>query len=88
MMHKASLMKDLMSNMESLAAMEGASRISHVNVWLGALSHMSAEHFRENFIEISKSTLAEGATLVVEVSRDIGDPNAQKLLLRGVEVEL
>lgn len=86
-MHEASLMRSLMGKIESLAAAEGASRVASVRVWLGALSHMSAAHFQEHFEQASKATVAEGASLEIEESTDIDDPNAQSLVLRSIEVE-
>ena len=86
-MHEASLMRDLIGKVGSLAEAEDADRVTVVRVWLGALSHMSAEHFQEHFEQASKGTIAQGALLEIEESTDIGDPNAQQLLLRSVEVE-
>ncbi len=86
-MHEASLMRDLMNKVSSTAASQGASRVTAVRVWLGALSHMSPAHFEEHFRQASAGTLAEGASLECETSRDIHDPNAQSLLLRSIEVE-
>ena len=76
-----------MQKIDALAAAEGTERVVGVQVWLGALSHMSADHFRGHFEQASGGTIAEGALLKIEVSRDIDDPNAQALLLRSVEVE-
>ena len=86
-MHEASIMNDLMGKITDIAKQEGVSRITCVDVWLGALSHMSADHFREHFEESSKGSLAEGARLVVECSDDIRDPNAQSIMLRSIEAE-
>jgi hydrogenase nickel incorporation protein HypA/HybF len=86
-MHEASLMRSLMRKIDSLAAAEGASRVTTVRVWLGALSHMSAAHFQEHFEQASKATVAEGASLEIEESTDIADPGAQDLMLRSIEVE-
>jgi hydrogenase nickel incorporation protein HypA/HybF len=86
-MHEASLMRGLMGRIEALARAEGAERVTGVSVWLGALSHMSAEHFRGHFAQSSQGTLAEGATLEIEESADPADPNALEVLLRTIEVE-
>ena len=86
-MHEASLMRSLMRKINSLAEAEGASRVTIVRVWLGALSHMSAAHFQEHFEQASKATVAAGASLEIEESADFDDPNAQELLLRSIEVE-
>lgn len=86
-MHEASLMKDLMGQLTGLAETQGARRIVAIEVWLGALSHMSPEHFQEHFDQAAKGTLAEGAELRATLSDDITDPNAQTILLKGMEVE-
>ena len=86
-MHEASLIRSLMRKIDTLVEAENARKVTTVSVWLGALAHMSAEHFEEHFAEASKGTRAEGAALEIEVSADMGDPNAQDLMLRSIEVE-
>ena len=86
-MHEASLIRNLMRKIGSLAEAENAVRVTTVHIWLGALSHMSADHFRDHFEQAAKGTIADGASLEIEVSTDIHDPNAQELLLRRIEVE-
>lgn len=86
-MHEASLIRDLINKIDALAADEDAARVTAVRIWLGALSHMSADHFREHFVHASKDTIADGASLDIDVSTDIHDPNAQALLLHSIEVE-
>lgn len=85
-MHEASLMKDLMRKIESVAQDQHAARITGVSVSLGALSHMSADHFREHFAVASEGTMAEGAELKIEVLTDLNDPHAQEILLKSVDV--
>jgi hydrogenase nickel incorporation protein HypA/HybF len=86
-MHETSLVKSLMRRIETVAKAEGARRVVGVSVWLGALSQLSASHFKEHFEEASAGTLAEGAGLEVTVSDDTGHANAQDVLLQGIEVE-
>lgn len=86
-MHEASLIRGLMRKIIELAIAEDAKQVTQVRVWLGAMSHMSADHFREHFKEASRGTIAAGAGLVVDVSDDAGDPNAQDMLLQSIEVE-
>lgn len=86
-MHEASLMRDLMSRIHHIAEAENAQRVTRVQIWLGALSHMSREHFLEHFHEAAGGGIAEGADLDITVSEDSGDPNAQSILLQGIEVE-
>ena len=86
-MHEASLMRGLMRKIQEVAASEGAAGIVAVEVWLGALSHMSKAHFAEHFAQASTGTMAEGARLDVTVSEDTAHPNAQDILLVSVEVK-
>jgi hydrogenase nickel incorporation protein HypA/HybF len=86
-MHEASLMADLMRQIESVAAAEGAARVVGISVWLGALSHLSEDHFAEHFQQAAAGTIAEGARLDVTVSDDAHDAAAQDIRLQSVEVE-
>ncbi len=86
-MHEAGLMKGLMRRIEEVAEAEGARRVVAVSVWLGALSHMSPQHFAEHFEEVSAGTLAQDARLTATPSDDLHHPNAQDVLLESVELE-
>jgi hydrogenase nickel incorporation protein HypA/HybF len=86
-MHEASLMRDLLCRIDAIARAELARRITTVSVWLGALSHCSAEHFAEHFARASSGTIAEGAQLRVTVSADLDHANAQEVLVDSIEVE-
>ncbi len=87
-MHEASLMTDLMRKIDEAARQQQARRIVGVTVWLGALSHMSAEHFREHFTQASAGTIADGAALDVTVSGDIDHAHAGDIRLESLEVEV
>ena len=86
-MHEASLMAGLMRHIREIAAADGATRVVGVSVRLGALSHMSAEHFIEHFEHAAAGSIAEGARLQIEVSEDTGAAWAQDIMLESVEVE-
>ena len=86
-MHEASLMKNLMGKVEQLAREQRASRVTRIAVKLGALSHFSPDHFREHFEHAAKGTVAEGASLDIELLTDIADPRAQDVILDSAEVE-
>ncbi len=86
-MHEASLISGLMRRIDTIARADGARRVTGISVWIGALCHMSAEHFAEHFEHASSGTIAEGARLDVTVSDDTHDMNAQDIVLRHVEVE-
>ena len=85
-MHEFSLMADLLGKIEELALEQRASRVVGVKVKLGALAHISSDHFRDHFVEGVRGTKAEGALLEIEVSDDIDDLNAQDILLESIEV--
>ena len=80
------MIRDLLHRIGQLAEAESATAVTGVTVWLGALSHISAEHFREHFEHETAGSIAEGARLVIETSDDIGHPNAQAILLRSIDV--
>ena len=86
-MHEASLMASLMRQIDSVARAEQASQVVSVSVWLGALSHISEQHFAEHFSHAAAGTLAEGARLSVTLSTDIGHADAELIRLESVEVE-
>lgn len=86
-MHEFSLINDLMQKIATISHNEGGRRVVGVKVKLGALAHISADHFREHFEEAAMGTPAEGARLEVEAGDDENDPNAQDILLDSVEVE-
>ena len=87
-MHEAGLMKGLMRRIGAIAEAEGAERVVVVSVWLGALSHMSPEHFAEHFERASQGTPAEGARLSATASEDTSHEHAADILLESVEVEV
>jgi hydrogenase nickel incorporation protein HypA/HybF len=86
-MHEFSLINDLMQKINSIAHDQSARRVVGVKVTLGALSHISADHFRDHFTTAAKGTIAEGAKLEIETLRDECDPHAQDILLGSVEAE-
>jgi hydrogenase nickel incorporation protein HypA/HybF len=77
-----------MRRVEVIAQDECAQRIVSVSIWLGALSHMSGEHFAQHFERAAAGTLAEGARLDIKVSNDLRHVNAQDVMLENVEVEI
>jgi hydrogenase nickel incorporation protein HypA/HybF len=85
--HEFSLINDLMRKIESISREQGARRVASLKVKLGALSHISADHFREHFEAAATGTIAEGARLDIERLTDERDPHAQDILLDWVEVE-
>ena len=85
-MHEHSLIANLLTRIDAVARQENAARVVGVKVWLGALCHLSASHFREHFEDGSRGSVAQGARLDIEVSDDPDHPQAQDILLRSIEV--
>lgn len=86
-MHEAALMNNLMQKILAISSVESAEEVTKVHVWLGALSHMTPEHFTEHFHDAAAGTIAQYAKLEIETSSDINDPDAQAILLRSVDVK-
>lgn len=85
-MHEFSLMADLLRKIDQLAKDAGADKVTAVKVKLGALSHITPDHFCEHFEQAIVGTVAEGARLEVEQSEDEQAPNAQDILLESVDI--
>lgn len=86
-MHERSLILNLIQKVTAIATQQNAVKVIGITVRLGALSHMSAQHFREHFDVEAKGTVADGARLTASVSADVNDPHAQEILLESVEIE-
>jgi hydrogenase nickel incorporation protein HypA/HybF len=86
-MHERSLIAGLVRRIDEICRVEHAERATRVTVRLGALSHISAEHFREHF-EREAAGCAAGAVLEVLVDADPSGPHAQEVVLESVEVEI
>ena len=87
-MHERALMNDLMREIEDVARADGATRVTKIEVRLGALSHFTPEHFQEHFIDASRGTLAEGATVAAHLATSLDDTKATGVVLESVEVEV
>jgi hydrogenase nickel incorporation protein HypA/HybF len=87
LMHEHGVMKSLMRQIEETARAERARRVTGISVTLGALSHMTVQHFGEHFDQVAAGTIAEGAMLSVTAASDIRDPRAADVILTGIEVE-
>jgi hydrogenase nickel incorporation protein HypA/HybF len=87
-MHERALMLDVMSRIEEVARVEGASRVIRVDVKLGALSHFTPDHFREHFEDAARGTVAEGAEVVATLETDVSQDGAAGVVIESVEVEV
>lgn len=85
-MHEFSLLKDLLGKIKAIAEENTSDKVISVKVKLGALAHISPEHFREHFDNAVVGTLAEDAKLEIETLTDMSDPHAQEVILDSVEL--
>lgn len=86
-MHETGIVRDLVQRLEAVARENGATAVSGVDVWLGALSQFSAGHFREHFDEEVRGTVAEAAKLRISTSTDYGHPNALDVMIESVDLD-
>jgi len=86
-MHEIALVRDVVRRINDLAQGTNARRVTGAKIWLGALSHLSADHFREHFTVEARDTPAAGAVLDIEVSDDPDDPHAQHVRLQCVDID-
>jgi hydrogenase nickel incorporation protein HypA/HybF len=80
-MHEKAVLRDLLRKVDELARTNGFARLTHVRLWVGALSHFSEASLREHWRDAVPGTVAEGARLEIEVSEDRTDPRAQGVVL-------
>ena len=86
-MHETSVIADLLSTVNRLAAEHHARRVVRVGLVVGALVPASPDHLREHFLLVAAGTLAEGARLDIRVLSDPTDAQAQAIRLASVEIE-
>ena len=86
-MHEFSLMSNLLSKIDQIVKDNNAEKAVKVKVTIGAMAHISAEHFTEHFVHGTKGTVAEGAQLDVVMNEDENDPHAAEILLESVDVQ-
>ena len=86
-MHEFSLLADLLDKIHKVAAEQNAMSVTAVKVRIGALAHISADHFREHFEHATRDTIIELARLDIAASTDEAAPDAQDIVLESVEVQ-
>ena len=87
MTHELSLISGLLRHIEAVSAEQRGARVLAVRVRLGALAHISPEHFRGHFEAAARGTAAEAAELHIETATDITADDAMDIVLVSVDVE-
>ena len=83
-MHESSLIPELIEKITSLAAENGSHRVTAVDITIGALTGMDADHLREHFVTAAAGTVAEGAEIRCRIS---DDPLSSAIILESLELE-
>jgi hydrogenase nickel incorporation protein HypA/HybF len=86
-MHEEALLRDLRRKLIEVTQGAEDAPVRRVRVWVGALSHVSAEALRGRWAEVVAGTPAQGARLEVDVSSDPEDPAAQGVRLVELTIE-
>ena len=86
-MHDRAVMDDLLREIRDVVRREGATRVRRLRVTLGALAHMTPEHFRQHLEVAAPGTPVEGAEIECDCDTDPGAPGAQGIRLRSLELE-
>lgn len=86
-MHETALVRDVVRRMVELTQAAGACRVAGAKIWIGALSHLSSEHFGKHFAVEARDTVAAHAALEIEVSDDPNHPHAQHVRLESVDLD-
>lgn len=79
---------DLVRELETVAREQGGGRVTRIRVRIGPPSPLTPEHFREQFAEAARGTLAEEAEVQAEAVAGPAAPGTQGLFLETIELEL
>lgn len=80
------MVRDLVRKVEEVARTEGAPRVTKVRLWVGALSHLTANGLRARWPDATRRTAADGSALDLTVSVDPQDPRATEVVLESVDL--
>lgn len=86
-MHEMSLLKDIMEKINRIAQQEKSTQVDKVTITIGAMAHISSDHFKEHFYHAALGGPAEKAELDVIEATDPEDPLAQEIVLNSVVVK-
>ena len=83
-MHESSLIPELIAKITELASENGSERVTEIEITIGALTGMDADHLREHFVTAAAGTVAEGAEIRCRIS---DDPLSSAIILESLELE-
>jgi hydrogenase nickel incorporation protein HypA/HybF len=86
-MHEESMLKDVVRKAEEVAHREGVSRVTRVRLWVGARSHLGGPELRDRWAHAVEGTSLSGSEVEIETSSDPDGPNADRVILRSLDVD-
>lgn len=86
-MHEEAMLKDVVRKAEEVSRAEGAARVTRVRIWVGARSHLGGPELEDRWANAVRGTSLAGSRVEVELSEDGNDPNAQRVVLRSLDVD-
>jgi Zn finger protein HypA/HybF involved in hydrogenase expression len=90
-MHEASLVRDLVRQVEAVAIAEGAVKVTGLTVRAAENSHVDQDHLQMHLDAAARGTLLEGARVTLERTEtsedDVTDPYGLDLYLVSIDVE-
>jgi len=86
-MHEESMLRDVIRKAEEVAGRERGARVTRVRLWVGARSHLGGPELRDRWAHAVAGTSLSGAEVDIETSSDEKDPNAERVILRSMDVD-
>lgn len=86
-MHEEAMLRDVVRKAEEVARAEGPARVTRVRLWVGARSHLGGPELKERWANAVHGTALSGAEVEVETSSDGDDANAERVILRSLDVD-
>ena len=85
-MHESSLVRGLISQIETIVRDKGGGTVTSVSIRVGTLMVLSDEHLQATFATLTAGSPLEGARLNLSWARRIDTAEAQELLIESIEV--
>ncbi len=86
-MHEEAMLQDVVRKAEEVARRERATRVTRVRLWVGARSHLAGPELKDRWAHAVTGTALAEAEVEIETSHDLGDPNAETVVLRSLDVD-
>jgi len=86
-MHEEAMLRDVVRKAEEVARGEPSARVTRVRLWVGARSHLGGPELRDRWANAVHGTALAGAVVEIETSSDAANPNADRVILRSLDVD-